>query len=71
LVTALAYSTLAERFGESGGAFTFLREIHREGFAGSLSWVLILGYILTISVYAFTFGHYLGYVFGLGVDLLT
>jgi amino acid transporter len=66
LATGISYSRLAERFGESGGAFIFLRELGREGFAGGLSWVLIIGYVLTISVYAFTFGHYLNAVFGLG-----
>ncbi|MGZ8754593.1 MAG: APC family permease, partial [Acidimicrobiia bacterium] len=49
-----------------GGAFTFLREIHKEGLAGSLSWVLLVGYVLTNAVYAFTFGQYLGHVVGLG-----
>jgi amino acid transporter len=66
LATGLSYARLAEEFGEAGGAFTFLRDVHREGFAGSLSWVLIIGYILTISVYGFTFGHYLNVVFELG-----
>jgi len=66
LATAYSYSQLAEKFGEGGGAFTFLREVNREDFAGSLSWVLIFGYILTISVYAFTFGHYVAYVFDFG-----
>ncbi|ARA93167.1 amino acid permease [Rhodothermaceae bacterium RA] len=66
LATGYSYSQLAEQFGESGGAFTFLREINREGFAGSLSWVLLFGYVLTISVYAYTFGHYLGYVLDFG-----
>jgi amino acid transporter len=66
LATAYSYSKLAEKFGEGGGAFTFLREVNREHFAGSLSWVLIFGYILTISVYAFTFGHYIAHVFDFG-----
>ncbi|MEJ2109704.1 MAG: amino acid permease [Acidobacteriota bacterium] len=66
LATSYSYAQLAIKFGESGGAFTFLREINREGFAGSLSWVLIFGYMLTISVYAFTFGHYLQNFIGLG-----
>lgn len=66
LATAYSYSQLAEKFGEGGGAFTFLREVNREHFAGSLSWVLIFGYILTISVYAFTFGHYVAHVFDFG-----
>ena len=61
-----AYVKLASRFGEGGGAFTFLREIDEDGFAGGLSWVLIVGYILTNAVYAFTFGQYVGYVVGLG-----
>ncbi|RME38649.1 MAG: amino acid permease [Deltaproteobacteria bacterium] len=61
-----SYVKLAEHYGEGGGAFTFLREIDAEGFAGSLSWVLIVGYVLTNSVYAFTFGQYLGHVAGLG-----
>jgi amino acid transporter len=34
--------------------------------AGSLSWVLIIGYVLTNSVYALTFGAYLGNVIGAG-----
>ena len=61
-----SYVKLAGHYGEGGGAFTFLREINAEGFAGSLSWVLIVGYVLTNSVYAYTFGEYLGHVVGLG-----
>ncbi len=66
LISAYSYSRLAIKFQKSGGAFTFLNEINHQGFAGSLSWVLILGYILTISVYAFTFGHYVAHVFDAG-----
>lgn len=66
LIAAHSYSQLAKKFGESGGAFTFLREIDHAGFAGSLSWILILGYILTISVYGFTFGHYVANIFSFG-----
>jgi amino acid transporter len=63
LCAASSYSLLAEKFGEGGGAFTFLRDVHHEEFAGSISWIIIVGYTLTISVYAFTFGHYLANVF--------
>ena len=66
LAAGYSYARLAVHYGEGGGAFTFLREIDAEGFAGSLSWVLIVGYVLTNSVYAFTFGQYLGNVVGLG-----
>jgi amino acid transporter len=64
LTTGHSYVALASKFEEGGGAFTYLREIDHEGMAGSLSWVLIIGYVLTISVYAFTFGHYLAAVMG-------
>ncbi len=66
LAAGYSYVALAAHYGEGGGAFTFLREIHAESFAGSLSWVLIVGYVLTNAVYASTFGHYLGNVVGLG-----
>jgi amino acid transporter len=66
LLAAYAYVKLASHYGEGGGAFTFLREIHEEGFAGTLSWVLIIGYVLTNAVYAFTFGEYLRHVFDAG-----
>ena len=62
-----SYINLAKHYGEGGGAFTFLRKIHAEGFAGSLSWVLIVGYVLTEAVYASTFGQYLGHITGLGI----
>jgi amino acid transporter len=66
LSAGYSYVKLANYYGEGGGAFTFLRKIKQEGFAGSLSWVLIIGYVLTNAVYAFTFGQYLGHVAGLG-----
>lgn len=66
LAAGYSYVKLASNFGEGGGAFTFLREINADGFAGSLSWVLIVGYVLTNAVYAFTFGQYLGHVVDLG-----
>ena len=66
LAAGYSYVRLAALYGEGGGAFTFLREIDAVGFAGSLSWVLIVGYVLTNAVYAFTFGQYLGHVAGLG-----
>ena len=66
LSAGYSYVKLAALYGEGGGAFTFLREIDAVGFAGSLSWVLIVGYVLTNAVYAFTFGQYLGHVAGLG-----
>ncbi|WP_446008809.1 APC family permease [Candidatus Electrothrix sp.] len=66
LAAGYSYVKLAAHYDEGGGAFTFLRKVNAEGIAGSLSWVLIVGYVLTNAVYAFTFGEYLGHVAGLG-----
>ena len=66
LISAHSYNQLSIKYKKSGGAFTFLNEIDHEGIAGSLSWILILGYILTMSVYAFTFGHYVAYILNWG-----
>jgi len=66
LISGYSYVRLAVHYRKGGGAFTFLREIRATSLAGSLSWVLIVGYVLTNSVYAFTFGQYLGNVAGLG-----
>ena len=66
LTAGYSYVKLSAYYGEGGGAFTFLRKINADGFAGSLSWVLIIGYVLTNAVYAFTFGQYLGHVMELG-----
>jgi amino acid transporter len=67
LASAYSYAHLAVRFNAEGGAYTFLQRMHQQGFAASLAWLLILGYVLTVSVYAFTFGHYLGHALSLGV----
>lgn len=62
LISANSYNRLSIRFGKGGGAFTFLNEMRLEGIAASVSWILILGYVLTMSVYAYTFGHYVAHV---------
>ncbi|HLR26212.1 MAG TPA: APC family permease [Fodinibius sp.] len=67
--SAYSYVKLATHFEESGGAFEYLREVNRKGLAGGLSWMLIIGYVLTIALYAFAFGHYIAY--GFGMDTLT
>jgi amino acid transporter len=65
LATAYSYVYLAAHYREPGGAFLFLRKINQPSIAGSFSWVLIIGYVLTMSVYAYTFGHYLSQVVGM------
>ena len=69
LPSAYNYCRLTNRFEKSGGAFQFLEEMDHEGLAGSLSWILLLGYVLTIALYAFAFGHYLAFAFHGGSTL--
>lgn len=69
VITAGSYGALTNRFHEAGGAFDFLERLDRKGFAGSLSWLLILGYMLTIAVYAHAFGGYVAHGVG-GGDLV-
>lgn len=64
LPSAVNYCRLSNHFGRSGGAFEFLEELKMEGPAGSLAWILLLGYVLTIALYAFAFGQYVAYAFG-------
>lgn len=71
LATAWSYAALARAMGEGGGAFTFLRHERLPRAAAALSWVLILGYTLTMAVYAFTFSAYLSEGLGLGRGLTS
>lgn len=66
LAAGYSYARLAVHYDEGGGAFTFLREIGADNFAGDLAWILIVGYVLTNAVYAFTFGEYAAHVLELG-----
>ncbi len=66
LPSAYSYVFLTRKFHKEGGVFVFLEEINAKSMAGNLAWMLILGYVLTISVYAFAFGHYLAFAFHTG-----
>lgn len=66
LITGVVYSRLTVQFDESGGEFVFMEHIAGVRFAGTISWFLLLGYVFTISLYAYTFGAYAGRLFGLG-----
>lgn len=66
LIAAYSYCRLTLLYQKGGGAFVFLNEINHKGMATSLAWLLVLGYTLTISVYAYTFGHYVAHVFNWG-----
>lgn len=58
LVTGHGYAALTVEGGKSGGIYRFLREQSHDWLARWAAWILIAGYTLTVSVYAFTFGAY-------------
>lgn len=64
LLTAHAYARLADRSRRSGGPFTYLRDAGHPRPAAWVAWLLIVGYIFALAVYAFTFGHYLANAVG-------
>lgn len=59
LLTAYSYLKLTLHYGEHGGAFTFVEHAtDNEQLAGAVGWVLIVGYIGVMAMYAFAFGAY-------------
>ncbi|MGE5281062.1 MAG: APC family permease [Chloroflexota bacterium] len=58
-LTAHAYARLALHAGRAGGPFTYLREEGHRRAAAWVAWLLVVGYVFALAVYAFTFGHYL------------
>ncbi len=67
LATGHAYARLAETYRRAGGLFVYLAEMYGDTrLAGTVAWYLILGYMLTISLYAYTFGHYTAMLFNWG-----
>ena len=66
-LTAHAYARLAVHSGRAGGPFTYLREEGHSRPAAWVAWLLIVGYVFALAVYAFTFGHYLANVLGASV----
>ncbi len=64
LATGFSYARLTIHFDREGGAYTFLHETGHKRLAAPVAWALILGYTLTVSVYAYTFGAYLAHALG-------
>ncbi len=70
LVTANSYAGLTRRSGRSGGPYAYLCDAGHPQLAAITSWFLILGYVIALAVYAFTFGHYAARVIDAG-DLVA
>ncbi len=62
--TGQSYSALTRQLDEPGGSYSYLRAMNHPALARFVVWLLIVGYTLTVSVYAVTFGAYAANAFG-------
>ncbi len=61
--TAYSYVNLALKYPKAGGAFIYAQEaFKKKWFSGFLGIILWFGYTFSVSLYAMTFGRYLGEV---------
>lgn len=58
LASGHSYSALTRQIGEPGGSYAYLRALGWKRSATAVAWVLVVGYTLTVAVYAVTFGSY-------------
>lgn len=59
LLTGLSYARLGLCFQSDGGSFTFLEHaFENRNIAGIGGWLLLVGYVGTLALYAYTFGVY-------------
>ncbi len=66
-LTGISYSRLGLTFQSDGGSFTYLEHAFlRKNVAGMGGWLLVVGYIGTMSLYAYTFGAYGAAMLGAG-----
>ena len=59
LLTGLSYARLGLHYQSDGGSFTYLEKAFRSPhIAGMGGWLLLVGYVGTMALYAYTFGVY-------------
>ncbi|MFB6158230.1 MAG: APC family permease [Candidatus Nanohalobium sp.] len=59
LISAYAYYRITAQVHEEGGSFTFLEHyVSNNNIAGMVGWVLLVGYIGTMAMYAYAFGAF-------------
>jgi len=65
LLAGYSYTKLGLAFHSDGGSFTYLEHAFRhQNVAGLGGWLLLVGYIGTLALYAYTFGVYGAAMFG-------
>lgn len=65
ICTALSYAELSTTFPESGGSATYARHAFNDLISFIAGWGLLLDYLLTLAISAFTIPPYLKHIFGL------
>ncbi len=63
ICTVLSYAELSSAIPEGGGSSLFAQRAFGDGWAFFTGWALLLDYILTLAIGAFSVGPYLGYFF--------
>ncbi|MFB6245522.1 MAG: APC family permease [Candidatus Nanohaloarchaea archaeon] len=67
LISGYSYYRLTAKFHEEGGSFTFLEHfVSNQNIAGMVGWILVLGYVGTMAMYAHAFGSFASEILGLG-----
>lgn len=70
-ISGYSYIQLTKRFEKEGGSFTFLEHyLNNIKVAGLIGWVLIVGYIGTMAMYAFAFGSFATSLMGIEASSL-
>ena len=66
ILAGYSYVTLALAYRDDGASFTYLERAFpkHQNIAGVMGWTIVVGYIGTLSLYAFTFGAYGADLFG-------
>lgn len=63
LATALCYAELTSAYPQAGGSSLFAQKAFGDGWSFFSGWALLLDYVITLSISAFSVGPYLGYFF--------
>jgi len=72
LLTGYSYSRLGLSYRSDGGSFTYLEQAFGHGnIAGIGGWLLLVGYVGTMALYAYTFGAYGSALLGGGEHMST
>ena len=63
IATVLSYAELSSAIPESGGSSLFAQRAFGDGWSFFAGWALMLDYVITLAISAFSVGPYLGYFF--------